>query len=219
VLYEVDMRLRPSGNKGPVATRLRTFEKYQLEEAWTWEHMALTRARFVAGDESLIDEAERIIETVLARKPDVKKIAADVAEMRALIEKEKPPRDIWDVKLIPGGLVDIEFIAQYLALIAPADSVGLKDRAPGTEATLRRLGPHYLAPADLDELVDSLRLYSDIAQAVRLCIDGPFEPKTAPEGLKDFLCRITELPDLKVLEGELKRSSDAVRAVFRSVVR
>jgi glutamate-ammonia-ligase adenylyltransferase len=219
VLYEVDMRLRPSGNKGPVATRLRTFEKYQLEEAWTWEHMALTRARFVAGDESLIAEAERIIETVLARKPDVKKIAADVAEMRALIEKEKPPRDIWDVKLIPGGLVDIEFIAQYLALIAPADGVGLKDRAPGTEATLRRLGPHYLAPADLDELVDSLRLYSDIAQAVRLCIDGPFEPKTAPEGLKDFLCRITELPDLKVLEGELKRSSDTVRAVFRSVVR
>jgi [glutamine synthetase] adenylyltransferase / [glutamine synthetase]-adenylyl-L-tyrosine phosphorylase len=219
VLYDVDMRLRPSGNKGPVATRLRAFEKYQREEAWTWEHMALTRARFVAGDAGLIAEAEQIIGTVLAREPDVKKIAADVAEMRALIEKEKPPRDIWDVKLIPGGLVDIEFVAQYLSLIAPADGVDPAGRAPGTEATLRDLGPLHLEPADLDELVGSLRLYSDIAQAVRLCIDGPFEPKTAPEGLKDFLCRITEVPDLKVLEGELKRSSDAVRAVFRSVVR
>ena len=219
VLYEVDMRLRPSGNKGPVATRLRAFEKYQLEEAWTWEHMALTRARFVAGDENLIAQAERIIDTVLARAPDVKKIAADVAEMRTLIEKEKPPRDIWDVKLIAGGLVDIEFVAQYLSLIAPAEGAGPGERTTGTEATLRRLGPQHLTPSDLDELVNALRLYSDIAQAVRLCIDGPFEPKTAPEGLKDFLCRITELPDLKVLEGELKRSSDAVRTVFRSVVR
>jgi glutamate-ammonia-ligase adenylyltransferase len=219
VLYEVDMRLRPSGNKGPVATRLRAFEKYQLEEAWTWEHMALTRARFIAGDASLIAEAETIIGTVLGQKRDVKTIAAAVVEMRALIEKEKPPRDIWDVKLIPGGLVDIEFVAQYLSLIAPAGGAGPEGRATGTEATLRRLGPGYIEPADLDELVGSLRLYSDIAQAVRLCIDGPFEPKSAPEGLKDFLCRITELPDLKVLEGEIKRSADAVRAVFRRVVR
>lgn len=218
VLYEVDMRLRPSGNKGPVATRLRAFEKYQLEEAWTWEHMALSRARFVAGDASLIEEAGAIIEAVLSRKRDRKKIAADVAEMRALIEKEKPPRDIWDVKLIPGGLVDIEFIAQYLALIASTEGVASAERDAGTEATLRRLGPHFLAPSDLDELTCALRLFSDIAQAVRLCIDGPFDPKTAPEGLRDLLCRITELPDLRVLEGELRRRSDVVRAVFRGLV-
>jgi glutamate-ammonia-ligase adenylyltransferase len=219
VLYDVDMRLRPSGNKGPVATRLRGFGKYQREEAWTWEHMALTRARFVAGDASLVAEAETIITAVLGGTPDVKKIATDVAEMRALIEKEKPPRDIWDVKLIPGGMVDIEFVAQYLTLIAPADGIGPEIREPGTEATLKSLGPHYLSPADLDELVGALRLYSDIAQAVRLCIDGPFNPKDAPEGLKDFLCRITELPDLKVLEGELKRRAEAVRAIFRATIK
>ncbi|MGV3550194.1 bifunctional [glutamine synthetase] adenylyltransferase/[glutamine synthetase]-adenylyl-L-tyrosine phosphorylase [Rhizobium sp.] len=219
VLYEVDMRLRPSGNKGPVATRLRAFEKYQREEAWTWEHMALTRARFVAGDASLIAEAEAIVTAVLDSKPEVKKITADVVEMRGLIEKEKPPRDIWDVKLIAGGQVDIEFIAQYLSLIAPGEGIGPEARDPGTEATLRRLGPRFLSPADLDELIGSLRFYSDISQAVRLCIDGPFDPKDAPEGLKDFLCRITELPDLRVLEGELKRRSEAVRAIFRTVVR
>jgi len=139
--------------------------------------------------------------------------------MRALIEKEKPPRDIWDVKLIPGGLVDIEFVAQYLSLIAPAKAIAPGDRDAGTAATLRRLGPHFLAPSDLDELVGALKLYSDIAQAIRLCIDGPFDPKTAPEGLKDFLCRITELPDLRVLEGELKRRGEAVRSIFRATVR
>lgn len=219
VLYEVDMRLRPSGNKGPVATRLRAFRKYQLEEAWTWEHMALTRARLISGDASLISEAEAIVAEVLGRKPDVGKIAADVAEMRALIEKEKPPRDIWDVKLIPGGLVDIEFVAQYLSLIAPSRGIGPGDREPGTEATLRRVGPQFLEAPDLDELICALRLYSDIAQSIRLCIDGPFDPKTAPEGLKDFLCRITELPDLRVLEGDLKRRGQAVRAIFRDVVR
>ncbi len=120
VLYEVDMRLRPSGNKGPVATRINSFEKYQRGEAWTWEHMALSRARLICGDEDLVLNAERIIGEVLSARRDIPKIAKDVAEMRGLIEQEKPPVSIWDLKLIPGGLIDIEFIAQYLRLIAPA---------------------------------------------------------------------------------------------------
>ena len=218
VLYEVDMRLRPSGNKGPVATRIKAFEKYQTTEAWTWEHMALTRARMVAGDESLKADAARIIGEVLGRPRDRKTIAAEVAEMRGLIEKEKPPRDIWDVKLIPGGLVDIEFIAQYLTLIAPGAGISIRDSSAHTEAVLKSLGPEFLAPADLDTVVSALKLYSELAQVVRLCIDGPFDPKEAPEGLKELICRITELPDLKVLEGELKRYSREVRAIMRKVV-
>ncbi len=120
VLYEVDMRLRPSGNKGPVATRISTFEKYQREEAWTWEHLALSRARLICGDATLIADADRIIASVLSQKRDVAKVAADVREMRQLIDKEKPAESLWDFKLIPGGLVDLEFIAQYLTLVAPA---------------------------------------------------------------------------------------------------
>ena len=120
ILYEVDLRLRPSGNKGPVATSIRAFSKYQSEEAWTWEHMALTRARTVAGEDSLRNEARALIDEVLAKPRDEKKLLADLTEMRGLIEQEKPPRDIWDVKLIPGGLIDIEFIAQYLSLKARA---------------------------------------------------------------------------------------------------
>jgi glutamate-ammonia-ligase adenylyltransferase len=215
ILYEVDMRLRPSGNKGPVATRIRAFEKYQVEEAWTWEHMALTRARVIAGDERLGQQAETIIAAVLDRKRDHRKIAADVAEMRAMIDREKPPKNIWDVKLIEGGLVDIEFIAQYLSLIAPPHGVDAGARDANTEAVLRRLGPAFLAPADLDTVLGALRLYSDIAQVIRLCIDGPFDPDEAPEGLKELLCRISEMPDLRVLEGEIRRCSKAVRKIFK----
>jgi glutamate-ammonia-ligase adenylyltransferase len=219
VLYEVDMRLRPSGNKGPVATRIRAFAKYQMEEAWTWEHMALTRARVVAGDDRLSLDAQAIIAAILNRKPDRRKIAADVLEMRKLIESEKPPKNIWDVKLIEGGLVDIEFIAQYLSLVAPLNGFDSSERDANTEATLRRLGPAFMAPADLDTVISALRLYSDIAQVIRLCIDGPFEPSDVPEGLKELLCRIAEVPDLKVLEGEVRHRSKAVQAIFQSLAR
>jgi len=218
VLYEVDMRLRPSGNKGPVATRLRAFEKYQMEEAWTWEHMALTRARLIAGDGGLGREVESIIGRVLARKGEVSKIAADVAEMRQMIDDEKPPASIWDVKLIPGGLVDIEFIAQYLNLVAPILGLDFSRRAPGTDAALERFGSDIMERADVDIVRAALKFYSDFAQIVRLCIDSGFDPKEAPEGLKELLCQISEVPDLKVLESEIKRLSQSVRKIFRRTV-
>ncbi len=217
VLYEVDMRLRPSGNKGPVATRLRSFARYQREEAWTWEHMALSRARMISGDQSLIEEAERIIEEVLAAPRDQAKTVKDVAEMRALIEKEKPPKDIWDLKLIPGGLIDIEFIAQYLALIAPGKGHRVRTNELSTADALRVLGA-LIDPNDLDTCLTALKLYTDLSQVIRLCIDGPFEPGNVPAGLTDRVARAAESPDLKTAEAEVKRLSKAVRKVFSRVV-
>lgn len=217
VLYEVDMRLRPSGNKGPVATRLRSFARYQREEAWTWEHMALSRARMISGDQSLIEEAERIIEEVLAAPRDQAKTVRDVAEMRALIEKEKPPKDIWDLKLIPGGLIDIEFIAQYLALIAPGKGHRVRTNELSTADALKALGA-LIDPNDLDTCLTALKLYTDLSQVIRLCIDGPFEPGNVPAGLTDRVARAAESPDLKTAEAEVKRLSKAVRKVFSRVV-
>ena len=218
VLYEVDMRLRPSGNKGPVATRINAFAKYQDTEAWTWEHMALSRARFIAGDESLIAEGEGIIERVMARKRDIPKIAADVIEMRKLIESEKPPHNIWDLKLIPGGLVDIEFIAQFLALIAPARGRPAAPHAVSTHEMLKALGGDPMEADGLDTALAALHLYTDISQIVRLCIDTDFEPKDAPAGLIDLVTRAADFPDIKTLEAELKRVSKAVRKLFQTVV-
>ncbi len=219
VLYEVDMRLRPSGNKGPVATRIGAFQKYQREEAWTWEHMALSRARLISGDASLAQEAERVVAQVLATKRDIDKVTHDVAEMRDLIEAEKPPGSIWDFKLIPGGLVDIEFIAQYLALIAPAKGIDVKVNGLNTAEALKLLGGKLMAASDVDLCIEALTLYTDLSQLIRLCIDGLFDPKEAPAGLIDLVCRAGDCPDIKTLEAEIKRLSKAVRKVFQAVVK
>lgn len=219
VLYEVDMRLRPSGNKGPVATRITSFTKYQEEEAWTWEHMALTRARVVCGDETIAAEAEASIRHILARKRDVAAIAKDVTEMRSLIEEEKAPKDIWDFKLIPGGLVDIEFIAQFLTLVAPARGAEQPEKALPTGDALAIVGSEQMDPNDLDTVQEALRLFTGISQIVRLCIDGPFDPEEAPSGLIDLVCRAGDCPDLRTLEGEVVRLSKAVRRIFQTTVK
>ncbi len=219
VLYEVDMRLRPSGNKGPVATRINAFGKYQREEAWTWEHMALSRARLICGDESLVSEAESIIADVLSVKRDVAKVTHDVAEMRELIEKEKAPENGWDLKLIPGGVIDVEFIAQYLALIAPAKGVDIRINGLTTGAALKVLGEKLMGSADLDTCLEAFTLYTELSQLIRLCIDGMFDPKEAPAGLTELVCRAGDCPDIKTLEGEVKRLSKAVRKVFQTVVK
>ncbi|MGW9231190.1 bifunctional [glutamine synthetase] adenylyltransferase/[glutamine synthetase]-adenylyl-L-tyrosine phosphorylase [Pseudorhizobium sp. NPDC055634] len=218
VLFEVDMRLRPSGNKGPVATRIRAFRKYQQDEAWTWEHMALTRARMVCGDRGLVDEACAVVAETLSRQRDEEKIRADVREMRDLIEQEKPPRDIWDLKLIPGGLIDIEFIAQYLRLVAPARGISIDTSGMSTMQALDALGEKMLQPDDLSTVREALRLFTELSQIIRLCIDGPFSPKEAPAGLVERVARAGDCPDIRTLEGEVKRLSKAVRAVFRKLV-
>ncbi len=219
VLYEVDLRLRPSGNKGPVATRISSFGKYQREEAWTWEHMALSRARLICGDGSLVAEAEHIVGEVLSKSREIDKVAHDVAEMRELIEKEKPPAGLWDLKLIPGGVIDIEFIAQFLALIGPAKGVDAKVNGLNTGEALKLLGGRLMTAADVDTCIEGFALYTELSQLIRLCIDGMFDPKDAPAGLIDLVCRAGDCPDIKTLEGEVKRLSKAVRKVFLSVVR
>ncbi|MBP2235137.1 glutamate-ammonia-ligase adenylyltransferase [Sinorhizobium kostiense] len=218
ILYDVDMRLRPSGNKGPVATRISAFAKYQRQEAWTWEHLALTRARCICGDANLIDEAEAIFAEVLSQKRDVGKIRKDVEEMRELIDREKPPNSIWDLKLIPGGLVDIEFITQYLALIAPKRGMAPSPAGSHTMEALKTLGAALMDANDLDAAVEALTLFTEISQIVRLCIDGEFDPEEAPAGLIDLVCQAGDYPDLKHLEADIRRLSKGVRGIFHSVI-
>src|SRR5262245_54765506 len=135
-LYEIDTKLRPSGSKGPVAVRLSSFERYYADEAWTWELLALTRLRAVAGDAALGGRVTQIAHAALSRSRDKAKTLSEVANMRALMERERPGRSIWDLKLSPGGFVDIEFIAQALQLTAQSPDV----LAPNTGEALQRLG-------------------------------------------------------------------------------
>ena len=116
-LYEVDTRLRPSGVQGPLVVTLDSFERYQHEEAWTWEHMALTRARLVFGSPQARVTTQTIIDAVLNRPHDPQKLVADAAKMRSDIAEHKPPKGLLDVKLCEGGLVDLEFAVHVLQLM------------------------------------------------------------------------------------------------------
>jgi glutamate-ammonia-ligase adenylyltransferase len=216
VLYELDLRLRPSGNKGPVATHIDAFRKYQREHAWTWEHMALTRARAVAGDKSLCAETEAEVAAVLDLPRDRGKIARDAVEMRELLEKEKPPRDQWDIKLIPGGLIDLEFIAQIAVL---THEIEPGSRATGTAEILSRLAPGFADAQVRQDLSDAYALYLALAQMMRLCLTGPFDRNDVPPGLSDLMLRATDLPEFGVLEAHVKETAQKVRSHFELLLR
>lgn len=217
VLYELDLRLRPSGNKGPVATHIEAFRKYQREEAWTWEHMALTRARPVAGDAEFCDAVEAEVAEILDHPHDRAKVFRDAVEMRETIAQEKPARDIWDLKLIPGGQIDLEFVAQCARL---TDNIE-PDRWPPTSTGdgLARLTPAFCDAQTREELQAAYGLYLSLTQIIRLCLTGPFEPEDVPPGLADLLLRSTDLPELSVLEAHIKETSKRVEGHFRTLLR
>jgi glutamate-ammonia-ligase adenylyltransferase len=216
-LYEVDMRLRPSGTSGPVATHLKSFADYQQSSAWTWEHMALTRARVLAGPQPLTETVERIIRETLCRPPGVAKLVADVRDMRARIEAEKGSTAIWDLKQVRGGIIDIEFIAQYLQLVHAARHPSVLDQSTLTTlARLREAGA--LTEAQAETLIPAARLYQSLQQVHRLCLDGPFVPETAPRGLRLLLAKAAEMPDFDRLEAYLRTTLEQVRSVFEEII-
>lgn len=216
VLYDLDLRLRPSGNKGPVATHIEAFGKYQREHAETWEHMALTRARIVAGDAGLAEAAEAEIEAVLALARDAATIRREAREMRELIADEKPPSDHWDLKLVPGGLIDLEFVAQVATLCGGIEGDG---RFPATADVLSRLSSDFADAQTRDDLVAAHGLYTTLSQTIRLCLSGPFEPDDVPPGLLDLMLANTDLPDMAVLEGHVEETSRTVAEHFDGLLR
>ncbi len=217
VLYEVDMRLRPSGRAGPVASHVKSFAEYQDREAWTWEHMALTRARVISAPPDFRAGIEKIIRDVLTRPRDAGVVASDVAEMRRAIALEKGEDDVWDLKYAAGGLVDIDFIAQYLQLVHAAAKPDILD-----VSTLRvlenatRLG--VLAQSAAETLRSATHLYHDLTQILRLCVSERFKPESAGEDLLRLLARAGDAPDFSSLEARVKETQSEVRRVFRTLV-
>ena len=212
-LYNVDMRLRPSGRSGPVATMIGSFESYQENEAWTWEHLALTRARVVSGPPAFAARVEKVIHDVLCRPRDAETIAGDVIEMRTAIATEKGDSERWNLKYVAGGLIDLEFIAQYLQLVHAAEKPEILDTATARALDkAARLG--VLAPEDADVVRPAVRLYQNLTQILRLCLSGSFDPKSAGPGLLSLLARAADVPDFTTLEAYLAETQAKVRASF-----
>jgi len=212
-LYEVDMRLRPSGNAGPVAVSMDSFIDYQTHKAWTWEHMALTRARPISGPEDLTARISGTIRQVLTQKRDPAKVLADMRDMRERIARDKGSRGIWDIKMVRGGLLDVEFIAQYKQLVHAHGAPDVLRRK--TVAALRALAEHgALGQTEAGRLAGAARLYHDLTQVIRLCVEEAFKPESAPEGLKSLIARAGGESDFGQLQSRLAETEAAVASVF-----
>jgi glutamate-ammonia-ligase adenylyltransferase len=214
IAYEVDLRLRPSGRAGPLATRVDAFERYQTEEAWTWEHLALSRARPVAGDPELCARVDAIIESVVRRKRDPQKLKADLLEMRERVQAERGVVDRWSFKTVAGGLIDVEFAAQFAVLR------GL-ERQPGepTAETLRRAArDDSLGDDAWIELAEASEFQGALMQFIRIADDRPFQPEEAPAGFLRFLSRQMKEPDVSVLSARLSDIQDAAEKAFFHVL-
>jgi [glutamine synthetase] adenylyltransferase / [glutamine synthetase]-adenylyl-L-tyrosine phosphorylase len=212
-LYDVDMRLRPSGRSGPVATSIASFESYQHREAWTWEHMALTRARVMSGAPALAARVEAIIREVLCRPRDAQSVASDVLAMRRAIADEKGDAARWDLKYAAGGLVDLEFIAQYLQLVHAAAAPGILDTATAFVFD-KALREGILAVEDAEVLRPAMRLYQDLGQILRLCVAAPFDANSAGPGLMQLLAHAADVPDFQTLEAHVAETQARVRRSF-----
>jgi [glutamine synthetase] adenylyltransferase / [glutamine synthetase]-adenylyl-L-tyrosine phosphorylase len=216
-LYQVDMRLRPSGRAGPLATQIGAFSIYQETEAWTWEHMALTRARVVSASPGFRERVEAVIREVLRRRRDKNMTAGDVVEMRAAIAKEHGDADRWDIKHAAGGLVDIEFIAQYLQLIHAHQHPSILDTS--TARVLEKARDlRLLAADDAEVLRRAVQVYHDLTQILRLCLPGPLDPKTAAPGLLQLLARAADVADFAMLEATVADLQIRVRASFVKIL-
>ena len=204
-LYEIDTRLRPSGRDGLLAISLESFERYQREQAWTFEHMALLRARPVYGSAEGRAELQQIIDGILRQPHDAAEVTADTARMRAEIAAHKPPRGPFDIKLGEGGLVDLEFAVQTLQL---RHGIGLD---PHLEVALEQLAAAGLLPGAIDP---ALRLLTRMLVMFRLVAPATLEPPQASQSLVARACGLDSWDDLLAAHARARQS---IADLWRSV--
>ncbi len=211
-LYEVDMRLRPSGNQGPVATSVASFESYQETQAWLWEHLALTRARVITGPAALGQRIETFRIQLLQRKRDLADVTAEVIAMRARIQAAKGPGALWDPKQGAGRMQDIELLAQAGGLLMGTPS---RDTLDGLDASV---AVGLLDAADLADVKATYLLCAQVQLAARLLSDRPLDTATLGKAGQSFLLRAAQETDMKTLETQLEQSiSRTAAAIARAL--
>jgi glutamate-ammonia-ligase adenylyltransferase len=211
-LYEVDMRLRPSGNQGPVATSWNSFQDYQRNNAWVWEHLALTRAEVLAGSSDLAKDVEAVRIEILQSPRGSKSVLAEVAKMRARIAISKPPESIWDPKIGGGRMQDIELFAQTGALLGGANA---RETEKGLLACV---AVGLIDGADRQVLQSSYDMCWTLQLASRLLSQGVLRPAEIGDGAMSFICRAMGYEDLITLEMALTEHFQAAQTVIDKVV-
>jgi glutamate-ammonia-ligase adenylyltransferase len=202
-LYEVDLRLRPDGGKGPVASQVDGFFNYQYKEADLWEHMALTRARPIAGDQALCARVSKELTKLLTMRRDPKEVFRQAREMRGTIADVKGSDNPWDLKLAAGGIVDLDFLAQAFILAYAykyPKLVGLGTEDVFSEAARLKL----LGQEDANALILAGQTFNNLQQWQRTILSGAFDPKAVPDTITAQFANLCGLPNAKALLAHLK---------------
>ena len=217
-LYEVDLRLRPEGSANSIATQFSSFRSYYKKQARIWERMALTRARIITSTSDTF--AKKINQTIASAinpnfSPQELKNAVKI--MRQMIEEDKKVDDIWNLKHIPGGLVDLEFIAQYLQLQYGESNPEII--SPNTKTVLETASKAGLIPTATSEIVlPAVRLFQKLTQILRLTLSENFKKDEVPAGVISLLAHTGEVPDFQRLEHEVQTLQQQVRTSFNLIL-
>ena len=220
-LYDIDLRLRPSGNDGPVATSLNAFGNYYDGDAWVWEYMALTRARVVAGSNDFSRRVMATIRSKLTRKWQERELTDGVLYMHEKSMREHKTDNIFDIRYVRGGLLDLEYIAHYLQLKYAAEKPNIL--ATNTRGAIENLRDTRLMEAgDANILLDALLLYSNLQSSIRLTNFKAGQGKI-PIGLQDVLTEHTGFKnghkDFINLQKTLSHTQKQVHQLFDKLVR
>lgn len=217
VLYSTDMRLRPSGNKGPIATSLSAFAQYQAHSAWTWEHMALTRARVIGGSPNLRDAIDKVIRRCLTAPRDRVQLVIDVADMREKLAAHHRAFSPWEIKHRRGGLVDVEFITQYLQLRWAHAYPDILHTNLG-EALDRTGELGLLTSADVASLKSAWQLWSSLQQTLRLTHEGDFREKALTARVRQLLANAAQCQDFPALKARMASSAEQISRLYRDLI-
>ena len=216
-LYDVDTRLRPSGNSAPLATSLDAFARYYAEDAWTWEHLALTRARIVAAAPQFAHRIAAALRDVLTTRRDATALLRAVADMRRAIDAEHHSDNPWNLKYYRGGLIDCEFIAQYLQLRHAHDDPTIV--RPNISAAFDALAAgSALEPTVAKELREACQLWLSLQAWLRLTVEGEPDEESWPAPLKAGLARVGAAADFDALKAKVLAIAERTRHHYQAII-
>ena len=211
----MDMALRPSGRSGPLAVNLPVFAKYYVENAWTWEFMALSRARVVAGSSSDFNQrVSGVVFEQLRSKDFGQNLAHDILDMHTRLARDKPALGFWDIKGKPGGLRDIEFIAQFFVL-----DHKLIDDDTSTISMLERAGSlKTITQQQIKTLIEITVRYQSLLQLLKLAAQGDYESNQFSSSFKTLLTKHSKFNSFKELEVQLQKDAANVGNLFSKII-
>ena len=217
-LYEIDMRLRPTGNAGPLAISLERFNEYHKKESWVWEHMSLLRARIILGNKPISKKIDESIYAILTLPRRKKELKSEVIEMYDRIQENFGTSMPWNLKYREGGLIDILFIIQFLQLLHAHKNPKVICR--DTRQSLKLLKENKLISLDTEkELSESFNLLFLLRNFLRLSIEGTFESNKAPQALNEKLAEIAGTKNIKELENKIAMLTATTHKHYLSILK